>query len=163
MRKTQKTAVVGGTVAVLMAGGVAFAAWTSTGTGDGTVTAGHQQDLVVTAGSASGLYPTGFRTVDVQVKNVNPYPVAIDQLELDGAVSDSAASDDTNLPACDASTDVIPSIADAGTDTYIAPGATVTVSNAVKLSMEPTAADNCQFDTFTVGVKATAHSVAVQP
>ncbi|HET6166626.1 MAG TPA: hypothetical protein VFE07_07335 [Marmoricola sp.] len=162
MRKTQKFAIVGGTVGVLMAGGIAFAAWTSTGTGTGTVTAGHQQDLVVTAGSASELYPTGFRTVDVQVKNVNPYPVSIDQLELNGAVADQAIGDDDG-PACDPATDVTALVVASGATTYIAPGATVTVSNAVKLSMDANAADNCQLDEFTVGVKATAHSVPVAP
>jgi hypothetical protein len=92
MRKTQKIAFVGGTVGVLMAGGVAFAAWTSSGSDTGNVTAGHQVNLSVDAGDVSGLYPTLGVDVPVKVTNNNPYPVTLSTIHYTDAGSSTSAA-----------------------------------------------------------------------
>jgi len=60
MRKTQKiTAVVGGTAAAVLVGGVAFAYWTTSGSGSGTgsATAGVSNQLSFTQGALTAMYP----------------------------------------------------------------------------------------------------------
>jgi hypothetical protein len=159
MRKTQKIAIVGGTVGILLAGGVAYAAWTSTGTGSGAVTAGQQQDLVVTGGTASGLYPTGSQTFNVTVSNENnPYKVQVDQIELDGTITVTGDGSDPAEGICDAD-DVTAEVVANGAGTQIAGGVGATVLNAVQLTMHGNASANCQGAIFTVPVKATAHAI----
>lgn len=55
MRKSRKaTIVIGSTVGALAIGGVAFAYWTSSGSGAGSATAGTSSDFVVTTDTATG-------------------------------------------------------------------------------------------------------------
>lgn len=157
MRKTQKTAVVGGTVAVLLAGGVAFAAWTSTGTDSGTVAAGSAAALTVTGGSASNLYPTESKTFSVDVKNNNSYKVAIDSIALNGDVTVTGAGTDAAYPAC-GKDDVQVTVLDAATGTGIAGGATASAIGSIQVTMIADASNNCQNASFHVPVKATASS-----
>lgn len=157
MRRIQKVSIVGGTVATLMAGGVAFAAWTSTGEGSGTATAGSAQGLTVTGGGVTGLYPSGDQSFNVTVKNNNSYSVRIDQIELTGNDSVSNGGSLPSAAAC-AMSDVTPEIAHDGNGTLIAAGGTATINGAVKVTMHIDASDNCQSADFNVGVKATAHS-----
>ena len=72
---TRRSAVVGGTVATLFGLGVAFAAWTNTGVGSGSVTAGTAAPLTVTVSGVSGLVPTKSVNVPFTVTNTNPYDV----------------------------------------------------------------------------------------
>lgn len=74
MRKTQKVAIVGGTVAALMSGGIAYAYWTSTGSGTGSATTGTSSPWVVTVANVNlaDLTPNGpSDTVGFTVKNTN--------------------------------------------------------------------------------------------
>lgn len=80
LNKTQKTAVVGGTVLALAVGGVAFAAWTSTGSGSGSVTAGTAKALQVSGTSVADLYPSESKTVQFTVTNPNDYAVKLNSL-----------------------------------------------------------------------------------
>jgi hypothetical protein len=60
MRKTQKTtAVVGGTIAAVLVGGVAFAYWTTSGSGSGTgaTTAGVSNHVGFAQYALSDMYP----------------------------------------------------------------------------------------------------------
>lgn len=159
MRKTKKISIVGGTVGVLMAGGIAFAAWTSTGEGSGDVTAGHQEDLVVTGGTASGLFPTDTKHFKVTVSNVdNPYKVEIDKIELNGTITVANASNIAGEAVCDAD-DVTAEVVANGAGTTIAANDSVDVAESVALTMHGDASGNCQGATFTVPVKATAHAI----
>jgi hypothetical protein len=159
MRKTQKFAIVGGTVAVLLAGGVAYAAWTSTGSGSGSVAAGTQHDLVVTGTDVTGLYPTGNNTFDVTIDNAdNPYTVAVDQIALNGTVTVTGGLSIAGEAACGAG-DVTAEIVDAATGLEIAGSGSQTVLGAVKLTMHGDASGDCQSATFHVPVKATAHAI----
>ena len=89
LNKTQKTAVVGGTVLAIAVGGVAFAAWTSNGTGTGTVTAGQAERLDVSDPEAGkALYPSESQTLDFVVTNPNSYNVDLQSFEPTVTVQD---------------------------------------------------------------------------
>lgn len=155
MRKIQKISIVGGTVGVLMAGGVAFAAWTSTGSGHNDVTAGGSSDLTVTVGTASGLFPTGHQSIDVTVANQNPYPVTLTGIKLHSITVDSAhaadgCSVDGIVGATDATTanDRLAKQGDLGDS----------VKKTFSVSMGADAANGCKGATFTVTYNASADS-----
>jgi predicted transcriptional regulator len=161
MRKIQKTAIVGGTVAVLFAGGVAYAAWTSTGSGTGTATAGTDAGVGVAGNAVSGLFPTGTKDITVTVSNPNPYAV-----DLDSITADSVAVDATHGTAgC-----VVTGIVTADGGTYAGDNATDriaakvgdTVSSITRdltVHMGADAADACKGAVFTVTYTGNAHSV----
>jgi hypothetical protein len=151
MRKTQKIAIVGGTVGVLMAGGIAYAAWTSEGNGSGTATAGHEVDLTVAGGDAVGsLYPTLSLTVPVTVKNNNTYPVHLTDITYNATGSSSDAG-----AGCTAS-NIEVSDPFSG-DEVLAAGAT-SASHDATVTMIADAASDCQDATFTINFDASAHS-----
>jgi hypothetical protein len=147
MRKTQKVAIVGGTVATLMAGGIAYAAWTSEGSGTGTATAGSAVTLGVDGNDISGLYPTGTFAATVKVTNPNPYKVTLSSLDFTGATTTAAG--------CDASTVTVADLtglseelgANGGDHTF-----------AVEVSMSNDATDECQGATFELNY--TAHGAS---
>jgi hypothetical protein len=155
MRKTQKIAIVGTTVGILMAGGVAYAAWTSEGTGNGTATAGSQTGLVVTGGSAvDSLFPTKSVTFPVTISNKNPYDVQIRSLDYD---ADDSGSDHAGCGVGDV--DVV--IADATGD-VIGAGSESTPTDSdeytATVTMHADAASECQGATFTFNFDASADS-----
>ncbi|MPZ96681.1 MAG: hypothetical protein GEU96_17655 [Propionibacteriales bacterium] len=145
----RRTSVITAGVLGLAVTGVDFAAWTSTGSGTGSATAGHNQDLVVSAGDPAGLFPNGTVTVPVTVKNVNPYKVALDPLAFDTA--------STGVAGCDAS--VVAADDKSGlTDVLDADGGEATLDFVV--SMTNDAADACQDATFTLTFTASGHSTS---
>src|SRR5262245_13139804 len=80
---TKRTIAITATVAALAGAGVAFAAWTTNGSGTGSATAGSAQDLTITqTGSATGLFPTGSVNATFTVTNPNPYKVALTQATI---------------------------------------------------------------------------------
>jgi hypothetical protein len=148
MRTSKRVLVVGGAVAAVTGVGVAFAAWTSTGTGAGTATAATAKNLTVTAGSPTGLYPTGTVTMAVTVTNNNPYMVQLDTIDfIDATVS---------TPGCSAS--AVTSASGSYQNVVIAPGASV--SKDLTVSMANAAEDACQGASFALRYLATAHSAA---
>lgn len=151
MRKTQKTALVGGTVAVLLAGGVAFAAWTSTGTGTGNVTAGDDVAMTVSATSSELLYPTKSVDLTVTVENNDSYPLNLDSL--------TASDVEADIEACDVASSVT-----ATSDTYSeAPENRIaedgSIVKTLSLGMDADADEDCKGAVFTVTYDAVAHSV----
>jgi hypothetical protein len=152
MRKIQKTALVGGTVATLMVGGVAFAAWTSTGTGTGDVTAGEAVNLGVSGATIGDLFPSNDVTQTVTVTNPNPYPVTLSSIQYISTAVDSAHS------GCNVS-----SVTAADTpDTSVVAAKTGGVDGSadvdVVVSMDNTAYDACQGATFTITYTAHGQS-----
>ena len=142
-----------GTAAVatlaLLGTGVALAAWTSTGTGSGSATADTEQGLVVTPGTASGLYPTGSQTVSIQVKNNNPYAVTLDAASISNlAVQGSPVGCSTHDVTAD-----VPTPSD-----RIAAGATATITDVVTVAMGSDGDNGCQGKTFTFDVTVSGHS-----
>ncbi|HSE72822.1 MAG TPA: hypothetical protein VLA97_18805 [Nocardioidaceae bacterium] len=154
MQNKKRAALVTGTTLALVGGGIAFAAWTSTGTGTGSVTAGSEVDLTVEQSdteAVSGLFPTGSKTITISVTNPNPYAVELDTLAWDGGVvADNSECDTTSVTA------------------ELAPGQALgdriasdgTVSKEFVVSMAADADPDCQGATFTLDFDASAHSVA---
>src|SRR4051812_49040696 len=80
LRPSKKFFVAGGVVAGLMASGVAWAAWTADGTGNGYAKATTAVALTTSDASASTtaqLYPGGSGDVKVTINNPNPYAVNV--------------------------------------------------------------------------------------
>src|SRR5207248_8885440 len=78
MRKISKrSAVVLGAAGVVLVAGVAYAAWTSTGAGSGSVTAKTAVDSVIQPNSGTGLYPGSDTTFTVTIDNKNDYVVKV--------------------------------------------------------------------------------------
>jgi hypothetical protein len=148
MRKTQKFAIVGGTVSALLIGGVAYAAWTSSGTGDGAVTAGHATTLGVSGAPIGGLYPTKSVTQQVTVTNSNPYAVTLTDLTPNNL---TVASDH---PLCNASSVTAATVSSTATLAALTGSTTIPVT----VSMDNTANDACQDATFTISY--TAHGAS---
>ncbi len=148
-----RVAVLSLFVVVLFAGTIAFAAWTTNGTGSGYVAAGSEQDLTtlsVAASTTSLLYPNGSADVKVRINNPNPYKVLV--TNIDGGSGSITSGDAT----CDASSGV--SFTDqSGSWTVPASGAlTVTLTNAA--SMSNASVDECQAETFAIPVDLTGAS-----
>ena len=90
-RWTRRLASVGiGTAALLMAGGIAYAAWSALGAGTGTAAVGAPQALGVSATVAGTLYPGASADILVTVSNPNSAPVTVQSLTLAGSVTASA-------------------------------------------------------------------------
>ncbi len=140
---TRRTAGIATGVVALAGVGVAFAAWTSTGTGSGTATATSPQNLTVTVGAASGLYPTGSKTASFTVTNPNPYAVT-----LSGADAATNFAVDAGHSGCNLSS--LSSAAQTLTD--VIPAGGTSASHLVTISMDNSANDNCQGASFTFDV-----------
>jgi hypothetical protein len=136
---TRRTAIIGTSVIALMGAGVAFAAWTATGTGSGSATGGTAVPLVVTVGTVSNLYPTGTVQVGFTVKNNNPYAVTLAGGTPSGFAVDAGHST-CNIASISGSAVVL-------SDVILAGG--TSPSHNVPVSMSNAAVDACQGATFT--------------
>jgi hypothetical protein len=148
MRKNiKRSAVVGGTVAVLFGAGVAFAAWTNTGDGSGSVTADTAKPLTVTLSGVSGLVPTKSVDVPFTVDNTNKYDVKLTNAHLQTvAVTGAPGCDPAVITGSDVTlSDVVTAGQQSGQQTF-----PVTMSNA--------ATNACQGATFTVTLRVTGLS-----
>jgi hypothetical protein len=144
----RSSAVAAATVGLLGLG-VAFAAWTSTGEGSGTVNAAQAQPLTVSVQNVTGLYPTGSVDVPFTVSNPNPYDVTLNNVTLKSVTVDAAHS------GC--ATTVV-----TGADLPLTLVATknggTTASRNFTVSMSNAATDACQGATFTLTLKASGLS-----
>ena len=93
MRFPKKIAVFAAGIAVFMVAGVAFAAWTSNGTGTGTAQAKTAVSLTTSVVSASGatLYPGADGKATIKVNNNNDYPIRITDVTFGTAAATTAA------------------------------------------------------------------------
>jgi hypothetical protein len=146
MRNSKRAAVVGVGIVGMLGASVAFAAWTTQGTGSGSATAGTDQALTVTVSPATGLYPTGTTNVAYTVTNPNSYPVTLSQTTLQGVTVDKTgcvASVVTGSPAV---------VSD-----RLAAGAT-SASKSFPVTMSNAATDECKGAVFTLTLKVTGSS-----
>lgn len=140
----------------MLAGSIAFAAWTATGSGSGYAKATSAQALTTVDASASTtatLYPGATGDVLLSIENPNPYPVTVTDVVSVGAI------DSDTTAACDGSTGVtfsdqtglalnVPAAADA----------TFTLSGSVE--MDNSSHTSCQGAVFTIPVTLTGASDA---
>jgi hypothetical protein len=139
----RRVTAAAGVVVLLVGAGVAYAAWTASGTGGGAASSTTAKALVVTAGTGAGdLYPTSASNTGVlslSIQNPNPYPVVVTSL---GADSSGAPSN----PSCNVTA------VHAAETVSIAVGAGATVnwtSPTPDVNLPFAANDSCQGTTFT--------------
>jgi hypothetical protein len=142
---TVATVVVG----VAATGGVAWALWSSTGTGNATAAA--RSAVAITVSAATGtadLYP-GFTGGDAffTVSNTNPYQVTFTAVSA-GTITSSAP---VACPASNVSVSSPPSLS----LTVAAGASAVPASLADVVSMASAAPDGCQGVTFTIPLTLT--------
>lgn len=129
-------------VALLMVGGIAVAAWLTSGNGPGSAKAGKLDPLTVTAASTptvGDLYPgTTGGDVYVSVTNPNTFPVTLTGATVSGSITPT----DCLVTAQAGTLTVNP--------TTIAAGATATVTVQDALTMGAEAANSCQDAPITV-------------
>lgn len=151
-----KLLAVGAVVGGMIAGGIAYSAWNSGGTGSATSKAQTAQDLTtvdVSATTPATLYPGATGDASISISNPNSYPVRVTSVAASGAiVSDKGV-------ACDASTGVT------FTDQTalaldVAAGATTTFTLAGSVSMSNVSDNACQGAVFTIPVTLTGSSNA---
>jgi len=149
MRKISKrSAVVLGAAGAVVVAGVAYAAWTSTGSGSGSVTSTTSADSVISSTSTgTALYPGGTTTFKVQITNPNAYPVVVNGI---------SAGSSNAVGGCAAGT--VTSAVPASTPGTIAAGATGEYTLTATMSGD--ASDACKSQTFTLPLTATLSSNA---
>ncbi len=151
IRATIATVAVG----ALLTAGVAYAAWTATGSGSGAAKAGAATDVVVTPGTPTAfLYPSGTSDVAVTVTNNNPFPVTVTALNLDASFGTSGytASD----PLCNTSS--LTYTNQSANQVIAGNGGSFSFELADAIAMDNSANDNCQNDAFQIGITAVAAS-----
>ncbi|GAB3158146.1 hypothetical protein [Amycolatopsis sp. NPDC004378] len=150
MRKISKrSAVVLGATGALVVAGVAYAAWTSSGSGTGSVTSTTSVDSAISpATSGSALYPGASTDFTVTVSNPNDYPVVVTSISggSSALVNGTCAA---GTVTSDAATAPAGTIAAHGTGTY-----------TLHAHMSGTADDACKSQTFSLPLTATLASNA---
>lgn len=130
--------------------GVAYAAWTTNGTGTGAAKATSAIDLTTVSASSSTtaqLYPGGSGDLVIKIKNDNPYPVRV--TEINNASPAVAITSDMGA-ACDASTGVT---YDDTSGTWDVPANTTSTFTLVnKVHMSNASDTTCQSAVFTIAV-----------
>jgi hypothetical protein len=143
----QRVAVLATMISVLLVAGVAFAAWTSTATGDGSATAfDHTETFegLVTKTAGSDLYPGASSDVVVTVTNDQDYPVTVDSI---------SAGDSEALTGCaEASVTTVSTTPGDVIDAGLSKDFTLVAT------MDDQAAEACAGQTFTIPVEATLSS-----
>lgn len=157
----KRLAITAGLTGFAMAGGIALAAWTASGTGQGFAKAINAQALT-TLPEAAGmttaqLYPGGSGDVLVKIFNPNPYPVEILSVTGSGPIVTTPTD-----AACDLSTGVTfhgytpspmgPFIVPPSGSSVLSIPSGATMSNA--------SANECQGETFSIPVSISGQSAA---
>jgi hypothetical protein len=146
-------------VALLVAGAVAYAAWTVNGSGSGTASATSAVDLTLTAGTpSSALYPGASGDVDTTVANSNPFPVHVSAVTLDTTQGNNGFSVDAGHSGCNTSSLSFTTATNGGSGWDIPANSSTDVDAASAVAMSGAANDSCQGATFTVYLTATAAS-----
>jgi hypothetical protein len=160
-RKLLVFVAVGATV---VASGLVFAAWLTTGSGSATAKAGSSEALSVLDASASTsatLYPGVTGDVTLKVSNPNPFPVRVTSVALNGTNADIAP--DASHSACSPTGVSFTNQTGLTVDVPAKSGgtngtATATLTGAA--SMSNASANGCQGATFTIPVTLSGSSNA---
>jgi hypothetical protein len=155
----QRITVMGAFLAVLLLGGIVFAAWVVTGTGTGYSKARTAAALTtsdVSATTASQLYPGGQGDVKVRINNPNPFPVAVTQIDDSGPIdSDTAGCTDVGGdPTKDTGVTFTDQSLSSGNVVPAGGSLDLTLANAV--SMDNSSVNACQGAVFSIPVSLTA-------
>lgn len=162
MKKSRRRLLtLAGSLALLVVGGIVFAAWLVPGSGSGYAKAKQAQALTtddVGATTTDQLYPGASGDVKVKVNNPNPFPVTVTGVDADGAVSsDKANCTDVGADASKQTGVTFTNQTLNSNNVVPANGSlTLTLSNAVGMSNQSVNA--CQGAVFSIPVKFTASS-----
>ena len=155
LRPTKKFVVAGGLVAGLLASGVAWAAWTADGTGNGYAKATTAEVLTtddVSATTVAQLYPGGTGDVKLTINNTNDYPVRVTSIAGNGTiVADSGHAGCTTTGV---------SFADQTGTWDVAANSETAVTLTGATSMSNASLNACQGATFTIPVALSGASNA---
>lgn len=147
----RRTSIATAATLMVLAGGVAFAAWTATGTGSGYAKAQTVQALTTVDASASTtaqLYPGGTGDVKVTVNNPNSFPVTVTGVSGSGTItSDKGAG-------CNAATGVTFTNTTGLLDVVPA-SSSATITLTAKAAMGSTSDNTCQGAVFTIPITLT--------
>ena len=158
MHSTRKRRLAGGvlTVAVLIVAGLAYAAWTANGSGEGYAKATTAEALTtvdVSAQAAPELYPGANGDVLVRIANPNDYPIEVDDITGNGAITASGG-----IGTCSTTGVTFTDQTDQNIDVAANGETQVTLNNAAAMS---NASENgCQGATFTIPVSLSGASDA---
>lgn len=149
-RWTRRLASAGtGAAALLLAGGIAYAAWAVLGTGSGTAVPGSTTPLTAVAAVSTALYPGSSATLTITVSNPNPRPVTVTSIDLTDAVTASAGCTThgvtVNLPAT--------------VSVAVPAGGSAPVALNDAVSMSTSSSSDCQGATFTIPLSAKGETV----
>jgi len=150
-----------GAVAVVMslAVGVAFAAWTSSGSGLGSVSSTHDQPSQITSsGSAADLYPGASDIVTVSVSNPNPYPVIVTSMSAGTSPAVNGGACAAGSVFSDALALVPTGLSQTGGTTVIGPHGSGVYALTGHMITDPNEA--CKDQTFLLPMTATVQSAA---
>jgi hypothetical protein len=156
-RKRLVGMVVSATVGLLIAGAVAYAAWTVNGSGTGTASATSAVALTLSGGTPqSSLYPGATADVDTSAQNQNPFPVHVSSIALDTSQGTDGFSVDAGHSGCNLSS-LSFTTADNGSAGWDIPAnSSIDIDAADSVAMSSAANDSCQGATFTVYLTADA-------
>jgi len=156
MKMTKKLTVGTLFAGAMLAGSIAFAAWTATGAGSGYAKATNAQALTtvdVSASTTATLYPGATGDVLLRISNPNPYPVTVTDVTGSGAI------DSDTTAACDASTGVtFTNQTGLSLNVPASGAATFTLSGSV--AMANSSHTSCQGAVFTIPVSLSGASNA---
>lgn len=164
MNKTSKRILaVGLPLATIAATGIAFAAWTSTGSGLGTAKSTTISNVTYTAGTTlSQVYPTGTSDVVASVSNPNSYKAALSAFSLT-AVYDAADANLGNLGTGGTQPTDIKSTCDLSLTVpagLVVPAGASSITVVNGLAMGNNAVNSCAGKTFALALTSTATSSA---
>src|SRR5689334_4350805 len=146
MRK--RTAVIAAVAVVAIGGGVAYAAWSSSGSGSGTVSSTTSVNSTITpVNGAGGLFPGQTVAFSVTINNPNGYPVSVTSIS-------ASSSDEVN--GCAAAT---VTTAGATNPSGVIPAGQFR-AYSLQAVMNANASDACKSQTFTLPLTATLVSAA---
>ncbi|MDX3655693.1 hypothetical protein PV646_00115 [Streptomyces sp. ID05-26A] len=146
MRK--RTALIAAVAIVALGGGIAYAAWSSNGSGSGTIGSTTSVNSTISpVNGAGGLYPGNTVSFSVTINNPNGYPVKVTSIsagasaEIEGCAEGSVTSVAVSSPAG--------TITTGQSGTYV-----------LQATMNANAGDACQAKVFTLPLTATLVSAA---
>ncbi|MCJ7672028.1 MAG: hypothetical protein MUP67_08255 [Acidimicrobiia bacterium] len=150
-------AIVGVALGAFAIGAIAFAAWTSNGTGSGTAQSTTDKASTITAeASAADLYPGAQKAVTVRISNPNDYPVIVTGISAGSsdAVNGCAAASVRS----DARTDALGLKQADDTTVKIAANGSAVYQLTTRMANDPS--DACKSKTFTLPLTAALDSAA---
>ncbi|MFI5564274.1 hypothetical protein ACIA2T_33705 [Amycolatopsis japonica] len=146
---SKRTAAILGITGLVVTAGVAYAAWTSSGSGSGSVTSTTSVNSTISpATPGEALYPGATTTFTVRVDNPNDYPIVVNSISAGS--SDLAGSCAAGTVTSDALT--------TPPATVIAPKTTGAYTLTAHMAAD--ASDACKGASFSLPLSATISSAA---